>query len=940
MEERGRRKIRGIAVLLLWIGAFVLVLGSTTEIGAETAAKKVRVGWFESAFNSMDPLGRRTGYAYDYQQEIAAYTGWEYEYVEGSWVELFEMLQRGEIDLLADVTYTKERGEKMLFSSEPMGREEYYVLIDSKNQQVNPEDFSTLNGKKIGVNRGSIQEKLFTKWAEDHQIQTTVVPLEGTAWDYQSLLKQGELDALVCTSSTDAYMKTCIPIIKLGTSEYRFAINKERADLKQELDAAMGQILNHDAYYDRYLYEKYMEESGVFRFLSDSELKWLEEKQVIKIGYRNDYLPFSDWKEDTGELQGMLSDFITSTSSSMENADIRFEPYVYDTTSDALSALKAGEVDCLFPVCMSIYDAEVNHILVTEDALESEVFVAYKSGEGQNFDMNRKLRAAVYNGNRDDECVIKDNFPEWKIDDYDSIEDCFRAVSKGEADCLLICNYRLNILSDYITKYQLSTMSLAVSMKLSFAVRAEDIELYSILARLNSVLSEVEIHSSLARYSNVAREVTVKDFVKDNIWFVLVFVGTFFAIIVVLWINSLIAENRARKLNVELESAKAQAEAANKAKSAFLFNMSHDIRTPMNAIVGYTELIQKHHNDKERCLDYVDKIQSASDFLLSLINNVLEMARIESDDIVLDEVPIHTGQIVDEVIAVYSELMRQKNIEFSYTSELKTRYVYADKVKLKEIFLNLVSNAYKYTLPGGKVTLTKREFPCEKEGYTLVETVIADTGIGISKEFMPKLFDEFARDKDVIGTQIQGTGLGMPIVKKLVELMDGTIMVESEQGKGTTFVVTIPHRVAEVEDMKQEDTTEVNYEKFKGRRILLAEDNHLNAEIATEILSNVGFEIERAVDGIMCVNMLQQAESGYYDLILMDIQMPNMDGYKATRVIRGMEDESKKNITILAMTANAFEEDIKDAFAAGMDGHIAKPINVKLLMETLAQKIP
>lgn len=402
------------------------------------------------------------------------------------------------------------------------------------------------------------------------------------------------------------------------------------------------------------------------------------------------------------------------------------------------------------------------------------------------------------------------------------------------------------------------------------------------------------------------------------------------------------AETQLKKiefLNKKLGDALMQAESANRAKSTFLFNMSHDIRTPLNAIVGYTELILKHHDDNEKCIDYTHKIHSSSDFLLSLINNVLEMARIESNKMELDEAPFQAGGIVDEVIAVYSELMKQKNIEFIHSSDISTKYIYGDKVKIKEIFLNLVSNALKYTPEGGTITLTRKELPYDKEGYMLMETVVSDTGIGMSAEYLPKLFDSFTRERNATENKIQGTGLGMPIVKHLIDLMGGTITVESEPGKGTTFVVRIPHRKAGIEDIQSDDVITIDPEQFRGKRILLAEDNDLNAEIATEMLRDVGLEVERAADGIICVDMLLKAERHYYDLILMDVQMPNMDGYKATRTIRSMEDADKRNITIIAMTANAFEEDKKDALAAGMDGHIAKPVNINKLLKIIASSM-
>lgn len=387
----------------------------------------------------------------------------------------------------------------------------------------------------------------------------------------------------------------------------------------------------------------------------------------------------------------------------------------------------------------------------------------------------------------------------------------------------------------------------------------------------------------------------------------------------------------------ELEKSRAAAEAANKAKTDFLFNMSHDIRTPMNAIVGYASLMEKHFDDIERCKDYLNKIQNSSDFLLSLINNVLEMARIESGKLILDEEACKASELVDSIISVYADLMKQKKITFTTKIDINTEYYYGDSVKLSEIFLNIISNAYKYTKEGGNISLTIKEIGCDKEGYTVLQTKVSDTGIGMSKEFLPKIFEEFSREYTLEENKIEGTGLGMPIVKRLIDLMGGTITVESELGKGSTFIITLPHKIAQADAIKKNIVTEIDPKKFLGKRILLAEDNEMNVEIATEILGEAGFIIEHAEDGKVCVQMLLDREAKYYDLILMDVQMPNLDGYEATKAIRSIEDKSKANIPIIAMTANAFEEDKKNALEAGMDGHLAKPVEISKLMETLAQ---
>lgn len=400
-------------------------------------------------------------------------------------------------------------------------------------------------------------------------------------------------------------------------------------------------------------------------------------------------------------------------------------------------------------------------------------------------------------------------------------------------------------------------------------------------------------------------------------------------------ISAIIAERK--KIEKEREQARIQADAANRAKTTFLFNMSHDIRTPMNAIVGYSELLQKHLDDREKCEDYIKKIRSSSDFLLSLINNVLEMARIESGKVTLDETPIEPGRVTDAVANVFAEDVEQRKIQFTREFDVQTKYIYCDQLKMQKIFLNLLSNAFKYTPDGGKIAMITKELSCDRPGYAKLQTTISDTGIGMSREYLPMLFDEFSRERNSMGNKMEGTGLGMAIVKNLVDLMDGTVEVKSELGKGSSFTVTVLHRIAQEEEVQTDQDIEIKKDLFAGKRVLLTEDNDLNAEITDELLKEYGFLIERARDGQECITMLENAQPEYYDLILMDIQMPNMNGYQATREIRQIDDQKKRKIPIIAMTANAFEEDRKNALAAGMNDHLAKPIDITKLIKKIVK---
>lgn len=400
-------------------------------------------------------------------------------------------------------------------------------------------------------------------------------------------------------------------------------------------------------------------------------------------------------------------------------------------------------------------------------------------------------------------------------------------------------------------------------------------------------------------------------------------------VVSVLLANRDFTEEKKRELEQEeaLRQEKIKAEKANEAKSIFLFNMSHDIRTPMNAIVGYSQLMKKELINP-KLVHYQEMIEQSSKLLLSIINNVLDMARVESGKMELDENFEVVGNVSQLVCSAFAAEASRKNIELHKNVNVEHKYVIVDSTKMQEILSNLISNAIKYTPEGGKVLIDVQELPYDKEGYVLIQTKVTDTGIGMSEDFLPSLFDLFTRERNTTLSKIPGTGLGMAIVKNFVDLMNGSIEVESKLGKGSTFTITIPHKLADKDytyrNIESSNECDIN---FKGKRILLAEDNELNAEITTTILSEMGFEVKVVEDGILCVNEIQCQPANTYDLILMDIQMPNMDGYKATHCIRHFSQFEKANIPIIAMSANAFEEDKKKAFDAKMNDYITKPID-------------
>lgn len=390
--------------------------------------------------------------------------------------------------------------------------------------------------------------------------------------------------------------------------------------------------------------------------------------------------------------------------------------------------------------------------------------------------------------------------------------------------------------------------------------------------------------------------------------------------------------------NQQIREEMAESNASNAAKTSFLFNMSHDIRTPMNAIMGFRDLLEKYQDIPERRAAYLDKIKDSSNVLLSIINNVLEMARIEKGAIVVENKVCDIIKESNMLASVYQELIRQKGLELRHQANVEHPYIYCDTTKVHQIFMNIVSNAIKYTPSGGYVEIILRE-KSYADGIAYYETIISDNGIGMSEEFLPHLFDEFTREHTASYQKVEGTGLGMAIVKKLVDNLGGTINVSSTKGKGTTFSVIIPHRTASKELLADTSGSDTGQQTLSGKRILLTEDNDLNAEIAMELLADKGFEVDRVSNGEECLETIQKSPADYYSLILMDIQMPIMNGYEATAAIRTISDKRKASIPILAMTANAFEEDRQEAIHCGMNGHLAKPINVQELMREIAKVV-
>ena len=880
---------------------------------ADEAEKTIRVGSFEDTFNYVDDHGVRRGYGYELMQALAGYTGWKFEYVKCDWSNCFDKLENGEIDIMGDISYTDDRAKEMLFSEETMGEEKYVLYANLSDTDILSSDYKSLDGKRIGVLKGTEPEYMLTEWEHKYGIHTEHVNVSGNE-DVKKKLANNEIDCFVSLEESIWSERGISSVTTIGKSDIYFAINKERSDIKQELNHAMRQLDSDSPFFKADLYKKYFT-LDYTQILTGVEKSWLEEHGGIRIGFlNNDPVVFSMDKK-SGEIRGSLPEYISYAKDCLGNHTLKFDIQAFDDYDKMIEALQNKEIDVIYYVSRNSNVAEKKGYALSNTAWTYNLIAVTNK---EDFNENDSYVVAVPKNKVALKQHIAYNYPYWKLVDCDSIEDEANMVVDGKVDCFIKG-------SSQVLKFDgnknFKIISLTKTMEACFGVKDGQATLLSILNKTIKAMPSDMLTSAIAMYDSTAYKMTFYGFLKDHLTVVLI-LG--FSIIIVI----LLLLRKARR-------AEASAKEANLAKTQFLHNVSHDIRTPMNAILGYSQLMKKELTNP-KLVHYQEMIEQSSQLLLSIINNVLDMARVESGKMELDENYEVVGNITQLVCGAFAAEASKKNIELNKIVNVDHKHIITDSTKMQEILSNLISNAIKYTSAGGKVTIDTRELPYDKEGYTLIQTKVSDTGIGMSEEFLPSLFELFTRERNTTLSKIPGTGLGMAIVKNLVDLMNGSIEVESELGKGSTFTITIPHKIANKDYTNRniESSHELDID-FKGKRILLAEDNELNAEITTTILSEMGFEVKAVEDGILCVNEMQHQPANTYDLILMDIQMPNMDGYKATDCIRHLSEPEKANIPIIAMPANAFEEDKKKAFDVKMNDYITKPIDFQKMKEVL-----
>ena len=1071
MQTLTRKSACVMLSLLLLLSAVLPV-----KAAAETAsAKVVRVGSFEDTFNYVNEKGARKGYGYELLETLSGYTGWQFEYVTCDWSDCFEKLKNGEIDIIGGISYTEDRTQEMLFSDEPMGVEKYYLYADLSRADISASDFKTLNGQKIGVLMGTEPEVMLTEWEEKYVLETEHVNISNNE-DVKQKLANHEIDCFVSLEESFWAERGISTITRVGESGIYYAINKNRPDIKEELDDAMRALNEAAPFYTADLYKRYFS-MDYTPILTGEEKAWLRKHGAIRMGFLASDSGVSTYDPATGEFTGVITDYIQFAADCLGNQELEFQLVGYDSKEAELDALKSGEIDMIFHCDQNPNLAEEYHFACTNTTWTSNLMAVTNK---QHFNENNVNRIAVPQNKLSLKKYLAFYYPQWEIVDCDTQEDAARLVKDGQADCFVT---GISSENKYSKKYSFYSVPLVNPVRSCFAVNSGNRSLLSILNKTIKAMPVNMLAGALAMYKSSARKVTLSDFIKDN-FFKVMLISSIAVAVVLLTILMLLqkarkAEAAARKaasdtqeLNAKLQVAVEKAESANRAKSTFLSNMSHDIRTPMNAIIGFTTLALSNIDDTDRVKDYLGKTLASSNHLLSLINDVLDMSRIESGKIHLEEVEVNLSDVLHDLKTIVSGQIYAKQLElYMDVMDVTDEDVYCDKTRLNQILLNLLSNAIKFTPAGGTVSVRVRQLAGKVRGCGQYEFRIKDNGIGMSQEFAQKIFEPFERERTSTVSRIQGTGLGMAITKNIVDMMGGTIEVQTAQGKGTEFTVCVPMRaqteqrpvekITELEGLKalvvdddfntcdsvtkmlvkvgmraewtlsgkeavlrarrsiemsdayhayiidwrlpdmngievtrqirslNDDTPiiiltaydwsdieveakaagvtafcskpmfmsdlretlmsalgqkltdasqEILPEKnadFKDRHILLVEDNELNREIAQEILREYGFRVDTAENGEVAVEKVSTAAPGSYDLVLMDVQMPVMDGYTATRKIRALDDPARAKLPILAMTANAFDEDRRNALESGMNGFLSKPIVVGDLVQEL-----
>lgn len=888
---------------------------------SDQQVKTVRVGWLvnNKGFQEGTPGERLSGWGYEYLQTLSYYTkGWQYEYVSGTFSELMDMLEAGEIDLMPNISYSAEREQKLLFSSNPEGTERYYIYARPDRDDLAKGDPQALQGLTIGCNSGVMQTIVGQQWLADEGVTCTYKEIDTGSALFEALA-DGEVDAVIMNdtiSSPDAS-----PMFYVGSSDYYFAVPKSRPDLMNDINAAMTAIARVNPRYNDEVKSSYSAQNSGSSSLTGTETSWLKANgNTITIGYLKNQLPYCTQNDD-GEMEGSLASLATTLR---DKFGITVKTVAISNNKQMVKALSSGTIDVALPLFRDYWLAEQKGV-VQSNPMGTVSLTAIHSSNNLNSDLKKIacIQDAIVNHSE-----LESLFPDATITDYPNGNEALEALNKGEARCIIVPSTRLKTIRDTYNIEDFQTQELTDAAQLSCLISRGKPELLGIINKGIVNAGESLSASSYSPTSYSAQESDAFRLLYRNriVIAAVVICILLTGIVILVW-----SLHRAQK-------EQQKADAANAAKTAFLTRMSHDIRTPLNGILGLIEIEELKDGDMRVARESRAKARVAANHLLSLINDILEMGKIEDRKLTLEHAPFNLKELCDDALVLCKLRASGNGITMQDNSlpYATGPYMIGSPTHIRRIIINLLDNSIKYNKRGGSVTFSSQTKPLD-DGRALFCFSVSDTGIGMAPEFLKHIYEPFAQEGDDARSKFQGTGMGMPIVKSLIELMGGTIEISSEVGVGSTFNVQIPLDIDKNPQARERADGQANSCSLAGMNVLLAEDNELNAEIAQALLESEGIVVTRTADGNETVNLYVGRPAGSFDAILMDIMMPGMDGYEATRAIRLSEKADAADIPIIALTANAFAEDAQAAHDAGMNAHLPKPLDFNKLKNMLAR---
>lgn len=947
---QAKLRIASRALLVFCCTLFILLTTIAPAAGEPTHQRRtVRVGVLaQDGLCQKDANGRLSDYTIDLWNMANRYMDVKVEYVGygKNWNELLQMLEHGELDILTNAQKSPER-EQIFAFTKPTGVTSGLLNVRADNTKFVAGDYATYNGMRIGTFRKDRSYELFQKWAQEKGFayQTTFYD---TSTELYAAFHRGEVEAIIANSFCKPDGERTLDLFY--TNNIYGIVRKDDTQLLNDFNYALDQMnANEGDWMHRLLYKYANQASAAQTTFSQREQELIRqyqsgEKKLVVTAW-TDRAPLS-YVEDS-KLKGILPDLFAKI---MQKADIPYTIKLPKDKADYEKMCLDGDVDVIMDWRHdNIPLAEKRDYALSKKYLDTRLVLLKRNTlkeQPHTFAVENTTRLS----NVEDKLVNDAH-----IFFTNNVDESVRAVAYGKADATYLYYYMalyyLNQGSYKNLVYEILDNP-GPDVHIAFTAGVSH-EMSGIISKCISQISNEERTQIINKYTTFQpQDMDFVTYITYNpqltlLFFVFILVISLGFLLMYMRLHEkkrLLAQEQAYA--VKQEQLAEAAQAANKSKTSFLFNMSHDIRTPMNAIIGFANLAQNAKCSTEQMHSYLSKILVASQHLLSLINDILEMSRIESGKVTLEPAPTSWSEMMQELQTIMQEQIESKKQSFTISiAPLTHDYVMIDKLRMEQVLVNLVSNASKYTPEHGSIRVELAQYPAAKPNHALYKLSVIDDGMGMSEDFVKKIFSPFERANSTTVSKIQGTGLGMSITKSIVDLANGTIDVKSKLGEGTEIIVAFTLCLctnAEIATLnaKQLDKQQAQDEQpdFKSKRLLVVEDNKLNREITVTILEQTGIIAEQAEDGSVAVKMVKEAAPGYYDLILMDIQMPIMDGYEATKQIRALPDKRLAQLPIIAVSANAFEEDKKASLAAGMDGHIAKPINMPDLF-ALMQKL-